>query len=115
MEHSLTNYFELLPIMNSQPQTQTSQTQTPQTQTPQTQTPQNVYKTKEDCIKDFGNPTSSKKNNEAFFAHSYEEDCYLMGGLGGSFHERLEFNVANGRSRRRVVYLDKKGNVMKIF
>lgn len=58
--------------------------------------------TKEDVIKLLGEPTSQTNNNDAFFAHSYQEDCFLAGGGRYRFDQRLEWKNEN---KYVVVYL----------
>ena len=70
-----------------------------------------MSQTKKDIIVAFGTPTKIAKNSDAFFAHSYEEDCFLMGGGRRAFEERLEWQ--NGNSFR-VVYL-RDGKVWMFF
>lgn len=68
-------------------------------------------KTKEELLSKFGPPTSTTPQVEAFFATCYEEDCFLMGGLGYKFTERMVWDTT-GKSR--VAYL-RGDDVLKVF
>ena len=66
-----------------------------------------MSKTKEDLINLYGQPTQVTTNEDAFFAHSYQEDCFLMGGGREMFDERVEWT-------NHVAYL-RDHKLLKLF
>lgn len=69
-------------------------------------------KTRSDIIDLYGNPISETPSTGGFFAKSYEEDCFLMGGGRQQFLQRLEFKIDNSRT---IVYVDSNDAVVRIF
>ena len=69
-------------------------------------------KTREEVISAFGEPKSETTNSEAFFANSFQEDCFLMGGGRNCFDKR---SVFSGDTKSIIVYFDVDGNVIKMF
>jgi hypothetical protein len=72
-----------------------------------------ICKTKEDFINKYGNPTTITKQSDGFFARSYKEDCFLVGGGRYRFAERLEYKIDD--NSYKIIYIDIDRNVMKIF
>ncbi len=68
--------------------------------------------TRDDVIKEFGEPDTDSANGPQFFAVCVEEDMFLMGGARQTYSRRLTFS--EGKSAK-VVYLDSENKVMAIF
>ena len=49
-------------------------------------------KTKEQIIKEYGEPNYEADSRMSFFANTYEEHCAIMGGLKARSDSRLEWN-----------------------
>ena len=64
-----------------------------------------------DAISQFGNPTLSMSTMDGFCAHSYKEDCFLMGGGREYCDKRYEWESNN----KYIVVYTKNGAVIRIF
>ena len=70
-----------------------------------------MAETKETLFARFGQPESCNPSSLTFFAHSYQEDCALMGGLRNRADERIEWKTDNGY----VVAYMKDNKLVKLF
>jgi hypothetical protein len=62
----------------------------------------------------YGKPYSDIKLGVGFAAHSYEEDCFLMGGGFNDFTDRVEWVNPSDKNSPMVVYFNKE-KVVQIF
>lgn len=68
----------------------------------------------EELIQKHGQPTSQQLCREAFQAHSYREDCFLVANRN-NFHKRLEWKNEGEFNAHTVAYLDKNDQIIKVF
>ncbi len=86
---------------------------TTQTIVPQvTPVPTKSFQTRADLIRDCGEPEQETTQEMGFFATSFKEDCFLVGGGRDAFDRRLQF--PDGKLCK-VAYLDPDGNVIRTF
>jgi hypothetical protein len=65
----------------------------------------------DDIVQQLGNPSKLCYVNEAFFAHSYEEDCFLAGGGRTKFNKRYEWE---NNGKYLVAYM-KDNEIIRVF